>query len=112
MSAWKLTLSRIHSLGGTATVKQIDDGSISGLSNALKALETYGLVQTNRSLGHHRTPEKAVYVLTENGWLLCEGRVRFGRLRGPRGRRFTATWLRSFPGAIPFQTTAQLSLPF
>ncbi len=111
MSAWKVVVRRLYDRGGTATTRQIDDGSLpfDPLPSLLQA-RNLGLAS---STGRHGL-RGATHSLTHKGVLWCEGKLRDVRGDGTAKSRkslgFIATWLRALPETVCLPNPAQMPL--
>lgn len=111
MSAWKITLHHLYALGGTATTRQIDDGSLPfDPLHSLMQARNLGLVSSTGRHGIHG----ATHSLTQKGILWCEGKLRDVRGDGTAKSRkslgFIATWLRALPETVRLPHPAQIPL--
>lgn len=113
MSTWKLVTRRLYEIGGSASYRQIDNGTISSLDihGALTTARLLGVITSNRKKGYGI---EATYALTEMGRLWCEGKLREGRGQGTakscKSLGFVATWLRALPETVKLPTPWQLPL--
>lgn len=105
MSAWKLVLRRLYSLGGEAPRNKIDDGTVYSISGALNLLARCGLV---KSPGMHGYQRPMPWKITPKGILFCEGKLEAIR-DGPKGMKWRATWLNPL-ASYPEQESQQLTL--
>lgn len=96
MSAWRMTVHRLYSLGGQATLHQLDDGSNAKVYSALYQMLNLGLAT------HVKRSE--LWVITQKGIQFCEGRITY--IRNSKKRiQFVCTWILSLPQGIHINQT-------
>lgn len=101
MSAWRLAIRTLYTLGGQATTAEIAGVTIDCPKSALRQLIRLQMVE------HDPAPKgtPVLWRITERGLQWCEGRIDIVPMteRKTGGRsvmRFAATWLMSLPQGV------------